>query len=214
MIFIITGAPGAGKGTISKIVEEDLGLIHVSTGDILREEIKKETDLGFEIKKIIEKGDFVSDKLIEKIVDNRLTQKDIVSKGAMLDGYPRNIPQAKDLVKNIKIDGLIEVYLEDETIIERLSQRRVCSNCGVGYHLEFNKPKQNGVCDVCGAKLVKREDDKPEIVKKRLETYRNHTKPIIEFFKEKEIKYLQLRGDLDLKSQRNFMVEQVRKMHN
>ena len=169
MIFIITGAPGAGKGTISKIVEEDLGLIHVSTGDILRAQIKKGDELGLEIKALIDNGNFVSDKMIEKIVDIRLTQDDIKSTGAMLDGYPRNIPQSQDLVKTVKIDGLIEVFLEDEVITKRLSQRRVCSNCAEGYHLVSNKPEKEGICDICSHKLIQREDDDPKIIKKRLD---------------------------------------------
>ncbi|MBN1175394.1 nucleoside monophosphate kinase [Candidatus Woesearchaeota archaeon] len=212
MIYIITGAPGAGKGTISKIVESDLGLIHVSTGDILRAQIQKGDQLGQEIKALIDAGKFVSDEMIEKIVDNRLVKEDIKSSGAMLDGYPRNIPQSNDLVKNVEIEGLIEVFLEDEVIIKRLSDRRVCPNCGETFHLVSKKPKQENVCDVCSHALIHREDDKPEVIKERLETYHEHTAPIINFFKEKGISYLQLRGDLDLNTQREFIVNQVKNL--
>jgi adenylate kinase len=212
MIYIITGAPGAGKGTISKIVEKDLGLIHVSTGDILRSQIKKGDSLGQEVKALIDDGKFVSDVMIEKIVDNRLLQEDIKSAGAMLDGYPRNISQSTDLVKNVEIEGLIEVFLEDKTIIERLSKRRVCPNCGETYHLVSKKPKVENVCDVCSSALIHRTDDKPEVIKRRLETYHKHTAPIINFFKEKSVSYLQLRGDLNLKAQREFIANQVKNL--
>lgn len=210
MILIITGAPGAGKGTISEIIEQDIGLVHISAGDMLRDHIHKKDELGLKIKDFIEKGMLISDELVEEIIHERISKDDIKEKGVLIDGFPRTLGQAKDLIKTVKIDGLIEVFLEEENIISRLSQRRVCLNCGHSFHLEYKKPKVENICDNCGEKLVHRKDDTPEIIKDRLITYHKETAPIIDFFKDNEIQYLQLRGDLNINTQREFIVNQIK----
>lgn len=212
MILIITGAPGAGKGTIAQIIEEDIHTTHISTGDMLRDHIHKKDSLGLKVKELISKGILISDEIIEEMVHERLSENDVKEKGALLDGFPRTLDQAKDLIKFTAVDGIIEVFLEDETIINRLSLRRVCMDCGASFHLETKKPKVDGVCDVCSHKLVQREDDKPEVIKDRLNTYHNTTAPIIDFFKEKNVAFLQLRGDLDIVAQREFIVNQIKKI--
>lgn len=212
MIYIITGAPGAGKGTISEIIEKDLNLVHISTGDMLRDHIHKKDEIGLKVKAIIDKGELISDNMIEEIIHERLSKKDIKESGALIDGFPRTVEQAKDIFNTIKIDGLIETYLEDEVIVQRLSKRRVCPECGASYHLVSKKPKQENVCDVCSSDLIHRDDDKPDVIKKRLQTYHEQTAPIIDFFKEKGVSYLQLRGDLDLNTQREFIVNQVKNL--
>lgn len=213
MNLIITGAPGAGKGTIAQIIEEDLDIIHISTGDMLRHHIELKDEIGLKVKDSMDNGILVPESLIDEMVKFRLSQNDVKSKGVLLDGFPRTLDQAKFLLSISAVDGIIEIFLEDDVIVNRLSLRRVCDNCGASYHLEFNKPKVDGVCDVCGhTNLIHRSDDTPDVIKDRLNTYHDETAPVIDFFKEKDVAHLQIRGDLDIASQREFIINQVRSL--
>lgn len=185
------GAPGAGKGTQAKMIAEKYGVPHVSTGDIFRANIKEGTELGMEAKRYMDQGLLVPDELTVKILLDRVAKKDC-EKGYVLDGFPRNIPQAEVLEKaldeiNDKLDYAIDVDVPDENIIKRMSGRRACPNCGDTYHVENVPPKKEGYCDSCGAGLILRDDDRPETVGKRLDVYHEQTQPLIEFYQEKGI---------------------------
>lgn len=186
MKIIMLGAPGAGKGTQAKKISEKYGIPHISTGDIFRANIKNGTELGKKAKTYMDQGLLVPDELVCDLVVDRVQQPDC-EKGYVLDGFPRTIPQAESLdaaLKGLgsKIDYAINVEVPDENIINRMSGRRACVKCGATYHLEYAKPKQEGICDVCGDKLILRDDDKPETVKKRLDVYHAQTQPLIEYY--------------------------------
>ncbi|MBP5276007.1 MAG: adenylate kinase [Lachnospiraceae bacterium] len=191
MKIIMLGAPGAGKGTQAKKIAEKYGLPHVSTGDIFRANIKNGTPLGIEAKKYMDEGKLVPDELTVKILLDRVAQDDCKN-GYILDGFPRTIPQAEVLDKaltelNDKIDYAIDVEVPDENIINRMGGRRACLACGATYHVVFNAPKKEGICDACGKELVLRDDDAPETVKKRLDVYHEQTQPLIDFYNKKGI---------------------------
>ena len=191
MKIIMLGAPGAGKGTQAKKIAEKYGLPHVSTGDIFRANIKNGTPLGIEAKKYMDEGKLVPDELTVKILLDRVAQDDCKN-GYILDGFPRTIPQAEVLDKalkelNDKIDYAIDVEVPDENIIKRMGGRRACLACGATYHVVFNAPKKEGICDACGKELVLRDDDAPETVKKRLDVYHEQTQPLIDFYNNKGI---------------------------
>ncbi len=191
MKIIMLGAPGAGKGTQAKSIAEKYGIPHISTGDIFRANIKNGTELGKKAKAYMDQGMLVPDELTLDLVMDRFAQDDC-EKGYVLDGFPRTIPQAEALTealleKGEKIDYAIDVAVPDEAIISRMSGRRACLTCGATYHVEFNPPKQEGVCDTCGAALVQRDDDKPETVKKRLSVYHQQTQPLIEYYERQGV---------------------------
>lgn len=191
MKLIMLGAPGAGKGTQAKKIAEKYGIPHISTGDIFRANIANGTELGNKAKSYMEKGMLVPDELTCDLVVDRIAQDDCTN-GYVLDGFPRTIPQAYALKEALKkmgvtIDYAINVEVPDENIVSRMSGRRACLACGCTYHVEFNAPKTEGVCDVCGAKLVLRDDDKPETVSKRLEIYHEQTQPLIDFYKNEGV---------------------------
>ncbi|MCH5280470.1 MAG: adenylate kinase [Lachnospiraceae bacterium] len=186
MKIIMLGAPGAGKGTQAKMIADKYGIPHVSTGDIFRANIKNGTALGMEAKQYMDKGLLVPDELTVKILLDRVAQDDC-KKGYVLDGFPRNIPQAnvlEDALSKLgeEIDFAIDVEVPDENIVRRMSGRRACVSCGATYHLEYVPPKQEGICDTCGKELILRDDDKPETVKNRLQVYHEKTQPLIEFY--------------------------------
>lgn len=188
MKLILLGAPGAGKGTQAVMLTEKLGICHISTGDIFRNNIKKGTELGIEAKKYIDKGMLVPDEITISIVKDRIQQEDC-KKGFILDGFPRTIPQAEFLDKTLTemgmaIDTALNILVSDEEIIKRISGRRTCPVCGVSYHLVYNPPKKEGICDNCQNILVQRDDDKQETVIKRLNTYHEQTEPLIEYYKK------------------------------
>lgn len=188
MNIIITGPPAAGKGTMSRYIEEHYNIPTVATGEILRQEIKKGTEFGKMAKELIEKGDFVPDYVVIQIIKN--VTKDM-NNGWVLDGFPRNITQAIEYDKmlaevNSKIDLVIEIDVEDEKIIERISGRVVCPKCSRSYHLTYAKPINEGYCDDCHVKLEKRADDTEEYIKHRLEIYHRETKPIIKYYTSKD----------------------------
>lgn len=186
MKLIMLGAPGAGKGTQAKKIAEKYGIPHISTGDIFRANIKNGTELGNKAKSYMEQGLLVPDELTCDLVVDRIQQEDC-SNGYVLDGFPRTIPQAEALKTALEklgttIDYAINVEVPDENIVTRMGGRRACLACGSTYHIVYNAPKVEDVCDVCGAKLVLRDDDKPETVQKRLTVYHEQTQPLIDFY--------------------------------
>lgn len=191
MKIIMLGAPGAGKGTQAHMIAEKYNLPHVSTGDIFRANIKNGTELGKEAKDYMDRGELVPDELTVRILLDRVAQEDCKN-GYILDGFPRNIPQAEVLEKELeklgeKIDAAIDMEVPDESIIRRMSGRRACSSCGATYHIVNVPPKKEGICDVCGEALILRDDDKEETVQKRLDVYHEQTQPLIEFYTQKGI---------------------------
>lgn len=188
MKIIMLGAPGAGKGTQAKKIAGKYQIPHISTGDIFRANIKNGTELGNKAKSYMEQGMLVPDELTCDLVVDRIGQDDCAN-GYVLDGFPRTIPQAEALgaalnKRGEKIDFAINVEVPDENIINRMGGRRACLACGCTYHVKYNPPKEEGICDVCGAKLVLRDDDKPETVKKRLDVYHEQTQPLIDFYEK------------------------------
>lgn len=191
MKIIMLGAPGAGKGTQAHMIAEKYHLPHVSTGDIFRANIKNGTELGKEAKSYMDRGELVPDELTVRILLDRVAQDDCKN-GYILDGFPRNIPQAEVLEKELeklgdRIDVAIDMEVPDESIIRRMSGRRACVSCGATYHIVNVPPKKEGVCDVCGEALVLRDDDKEETVQKRLDVYHEQTQPLIDFYTKKGI---------------------------
>jgi adenylate kinase len=183
---IMLGAPGAGKGTYSSRLQQKLDLEVISTGDIFRELSKEDSDLARRVKSYMEKGLLVPDEVVLDLLKQRLSKipKD---KGFILDGYPRTLAQAKSLNNITKIDVILLLDVPDWIIIERLSTRRICRNCGTVYNILYLKPKVEGICDKCGGALYQRSDDKPEVIKNRLKVYQEQTKPLLDYFKAKKI---------------------------
>lgn len=186
MKIILLGPPGVGKGTQANNLSKKFNLPKISTGDILRDAAKQETELGKKAKECMEKGILVPDEVVIGII-KELLKKEEYNNGFFLDGFPRTISQAKALVNVTDIDTVLNLKASDESIIKRLSTRRVCENCQTGFNIISLKPKQEGICDKCGGNLILRDDDKPETIKKRLEIYNNQTKPLIEYYEEKGI---------------------------
>ncbi len=193
MNFVFLGMPGAGKGTQAKIISKKYEIPHISTGDILREAVANKTELGLKAKKYMDEGALVPDELVVSLVEERLSQPDC-EKGFILDGFPRNVAQAKVLEEMLnKIDKALDAVfffsLDEEVVVKRLTARRVCSKCGAVYNMIYNPPKVDGVCDICGGKLIIRDDDKEDVVRNRLKTYTKDTAPLIEYYKNKDILY-------------------------
>lgn len=189
MKIVMLGAPGAGKGTQAKMIAEKFGLPHVSTGDIFRANIKNGTELGKKAKAFMDAGKLVPDELTCDLVADRLAQSDC-SEGFILDGFPRTIPQAEALEEVLtklgtKIDYAVNIDVPDEAIVSRMSGRRACVGCGATYHIVYNPPRTENVCDVCGQTLILRDDDKPETVQTRLKVYHDQTQPLIDFYSGK-----------------------------
>ena len=185
MKLIMLGAPGAGKGTQAAVLSEKLGIPAISTGNILRSAVKNGTPVGLQAKSYMDAGKLVPDDVIIGIVVERLAEADCAN-GYILDGVPRTIAQAEALEKaGIQFDAVVSIEISDETIMERMSGRRVCESCGASYHLVAVPPKQDGVCDSCGGKLVQRKDDAPETVKARLEVYHKETEPLKDFYAQR-----------------------------
>jgi adenylate kinase len=184
MRIILLGPPGAGKGTQAKVLTKELSIPHISTGDILRKAIEEKTPLGLKAKKYMDKGYLVPDNLIIGIIKERIKRKDC-KKGFLLDGFPRTIPQAEALEKISNIDKVIKLKIENDVAIERLSGRWTCKDCGAMYHVIYLSSRKEGICDRCGGELIIRDDDRKEAVLKRLEVYREKTRPLIEYYKKK-----------------------------
>lgn len=191
MKIIMLGAPGAGKGTQAKQIAAKYQIPHISTGDIFRANIKNGTELGKKAKEFMDQGLLVPDELTCDLVMDRIKQDDCAN-GFVLDGFPRTIPQAEALDAALTkigeaMDYAIDVDVRDESIIERMSGRRACLNCGATYHIVTIPPKKEGICDTCGSALVLRDDDQPETVKKRLDVYHDQTQPLIDYYNKKGI---------------------------
>ena len=185
MKLILLGAPGAGKGTQAEILSRRLGIPTISTGAMLRAAMKAGTPVGLRAKEYVDNGRLVPDDVIIGIVKERLAMEDCKN-GCILDGMPRTIPQAEALEENgVEIDRAISIEIEDETIIERMSGRRTCHDCGASFHVVNNPPKTEGVCDLCGGELTIRKDDAPETVKARLATYHSETEPLKDFYAQR-----------------------------
>lgn len=195
MVIIMLGAPGTGKGTVAGMLTQDLGIPQVSTGDIFRQNIKEKTELGKLAESYISKGELVPDEVTNKIVEDRLQSED-AKDGVILDGFPRTVEQAKELDKMLekqgkKVDLVVYLTTPEEEIIERITNRRVCSNqdCKAVYNLVLRPPKKEGICDKCGSELIQRKDDNTETVKSRLKTYEKQTAPLVNYYKDKQTLY-------------------------
>jgi adenylate kinase len=186
---IIFGAPGAGKGTYSSRLQAKLGVDVIAMGDIFRESVKQDSELGKKVKSYVEKGALVPDEVVIEVLKERLNRvpKD---KGFILDGFPRTIKQADRLETITRIDVILQLDVPDDIIITRLSSRRICKKCGEVYNIQFLKPKVEGVCDKCGGELYLRADDNPEVIKNRLQVYKDQTEPLIAYYEKKKIPFI------------------------
>lgn len=182
MRLVFLGPPGAGKGTIAALATEHYQIPHISTGDLFRTHIKEHTPLGLEVEAILGRGDLVPDAITVEMVRERLQHND-AHKGFILDGFPRTVGQADSLKQMAHLDAVINFVLDEETIIARLSGRRVCKSSGRTYHLLYNPPKNEGVDDLTGEALIQRDDDKPEAIHNRLQVYQDQTFPLIEYYR-------------------------------
>ena len=199
MFIVLLGAPGSGKGTVGKIIAEDLKLAHISTGDLFRENLKNETELGKEAKQYMDKGELVPDEVTIKMLKERLNGAD-VENGAVLDGFPRTGVQAISLDNmlkemNAKVDMALNIDVPFDEIVERIANRRSCKGCSEIYNVVFNPPKVEGICDKCGGELYQREDQKPEVVENRLQVYSKTAEELINHYKNANILYDAKAGD-------------------
>ena len=211
MNLIILGPPGAGKGTQATFIASEFNIPHISTGDMLREAIKKGTNLGQKAKEVMDAGNLVSDDLIIELVKERISESDC-SQGFLFDGFPRTIPQAEALeINNIQIDGVIELKVPDDEILKRMSGRRIHLNSGRTYHVDFNPPLIDGLDDETGEELIIRKDDEPETVKDRLKVYWKQTQPLIEYYlgnkENSKLDYFSVEGTLSVEEIKNNIKE-------
>ncbi len=201
MKLVLLGPPGAGKGTLAALLKKSLKLIHISTGDILREEMKEDTPIGREAKRFIDKGELVPDDLVIRLIENKLNSDKRVEHGYMLDGFPRTRKQAEDLDRilgQIRQPLDYALYMESTlpVIIQRLGGRRVCKNCGALYHVLNKPPKKEKTCDLCGGELYQRADDNEATIRTRMDVYLKSTKPVIDYYQAQD-KLKTLNGDKD-----------------
>jgi len=201
--IVLLGAPGAGKGTVAKLLTEHDGSVQISTGDILRAAVKDGTELGMQAKEYMDRGDLVPDSLIMKMMEERLLADDC-ERGFILDGFPRTIPQAEELKKLLKrlgiaLDLVVNLEVPKEVILDRLTTRRTCSNpdCQAIYNIKSNPPTEDGRCTICGSPVIQRDDETEEAIMNRLETYNEKTAPLISFYQKEGL----LKNILSLKSQ-------------
>ncbi|MEM2026940.1 MAG: adenylate kinase [Candidatus Bathyarchaeia archaeon] len=186
MRIVLLGPPGSGKGTYASRLAVILGVPHISTGDMVREEIRAQTEIGKRIKEYSDRGELVPDDIIIAMLVERLKKPD-AQKGFILDGFPRTLRQAEELEKFSKIDLVVNLNVPDEIIIQRLSNRLVCKRCGAIYNRLTLKPKVDEVCDICGGELYQRDDDRPEVIRERLNVYRRSTEPLIYYYRERKV---------------------------
>jgi len=184
MKLVFLGPPGAGKGTLASMAKDTFNVVHISTGDIFRANIKNGTPLGLKVKAILDSGGLVSDETTIEIVRDRLSQSDCQC-GYLLDGFPRTVAQAEALAGFEKLDAVVNFVLDDGEIVARLSGRRVCKSCGTGFHLKAMPPKTAGICDKCGGELIQRKDDEASSIEERLRVYAANTQPLIDWYRTK-----------------------------
>ncbi|MGR3742229.1 adenylate kinase [Companilactobacillus sp. DQM5] len=203
MNLLLMGLPGAGKGTQAERIVNDFKVVHISTGDMFREAMAEKTEIGMKAKSFMDNGELVPDEVTSAIVKERLAKEDVKKSGYMLDGFPRTIAQAESLDEissdlNQPIDGVIYIDVPSEKLVERLSGRFICKNCGATYHKIFNQPKVEGTCDICGGhEFYQRDDDKPETVKNRLDVNIKMNTPLIDFYEKKNLLH-KINGDKDI----------------
>ena len=195
MVIVMLGAPGTGKGTVGQMLSKELGIVHISSGEIFRSYLKKHGSIAKKIESYITQGNLVPDELAIELIEKRLKEPD-VEKGVILDGFPRTLAQAEELQRllksqNEKVDIAVNLSLPDEEIIDRIVKRRTCPNpdCRAIYNLDFKPPKIEGICDICGSKLIQRADDNEETVKQRLKTYHETSENLIDYYKNQDILY-------------------------
>lgn len=206
MKIILLGAPGAGKGTQAEVICNRYNIPAISTGNIIREALKTGTEMGLKAKSYMESGALVPDEVVIGIIKERIV-KDDCKDGFILDGFPRTIPQAEALDKmGIVIDKVIDIEVPDEKIINRMSGRRVCEKCGASYHLEYKKPKVEGICDACSGTLNQRKDDHPDTVKSRLDVYHSETEPLKDYY-EKQGKLTVVEGQEEIEATTRLLIE-------
>lgn len=187
--IILLGPPGAGKGTQARLIKEKFSIPQISTGDMFREALAKQTPLGIKAREYMEKGELVPDEIVTAMVSERLKEKDCES-GFVLDGFPRTLAQARALEGSLsqmgkKIDLVINIVVDEEELVKRLSGRRTCRKCGAMYHIVFNPPQKDGICDKCGGELYQRPDDAEETVRNRLKVYKEQTEPLVRYYDER-----------------------------
>lgn len=214
MRLILLGPPGAGKGTQAKRVIEEFDIPHISTGDIFRKNIKEKTELGQKVEGLLAEGKLVPDELTIEIVWDRLDQEDCKN-GFLLDGFPRTIPQAEALdeglaKRGLKLDRVLNIDVEKDSLVKRLSGRRVCPNCGASYHIDNNPPKVEGICDVCQTPVIQREDDKEQTVLDRIKVYDSQTKPLVDFYNKQDLVFT-VDGTLPIDEITNKLVTELKK---
>ena len=207
MIVVFLGPPGSGKGTQAKRLSKEMGLLHISTGDLLREAVKNGTPLGKKAKEYMDKGELVPDEVVISLIEEVMPKDG----GFILDGFPRTVPQAIALEEMLKkygrdVDKVVLFEISEEVVVDRLSGRLTCSVCGAVYHIRYNPSKQEGICDLCGGKLIQREDDKEEVVRRRFKVYREQTAPLIEFY-EKRHKLIRLDATKDVEEVHSRLLE-------
>jgi len=188
MNIILLGPPGSGKGTQAKLIEERRGIPQISTGDMLRKAVGDKTELGIRAKHYMDSGALVPDELVIMITEERLKAEDCRN-GFILDGFPRTVPQAEALDEvlnkmNKKIDNALNIEVKEDDIIRRMSGRRICKGCGASYHIIFNPPNEENICDLCGGELYQRDDDREETVRNRLKVYKDQTEPLTNYYRE------------------------------
>lgn len=200
MVIVMLGAQGSGKGTVGTELAKQLKLVYISIGEIFRAHIQDNTELGIEANKYISKGNLVPDELTTKILQERLSKNDVLENGVLIDGYPRTKSQCETLDNileklNIKVDLAINLSVDYDELIRRITNRRLCKNCKKGYNIEYNPPKIAGICDLCGEEVIQRADDTKESVKNRLDIYYSNEQPILEYYKNKGVLRIEVAGD-------------------
>lgn len=200
MVIVMLGAQGSGKGTVGIKLAEELGLVYISTGEIFREHIKNNTELGREANAYILAGNLVPDEITGRVLMDRLSKEDVLRQGALIDGYPRTVEQCKKLDEmleslNRQVDLAINLDVDYDELIRRITTRRLCKSCRAGYNTEYNPPKEEGICDICGGEVVQRDDDKEAAVKQRLDIYYKNEKELLDYYISKNKLRIEKAGD-------------------